>query len=191
MRGVLDRGAPRRVPHWLGAPLLVVALLTAGLLLSYRRLIFEGLVVAGYDTQTYFYPYWSVAFDALRSGRIPLWNPDLFMGAPFLANPQAAVFYLPNWLLLGLSPERAISVALILHVAWAAAGTAALTRVALRLGWAAAAAGAAVFAFGGYFVAQSGHVNQVSATAWLPWLLLALDRAVAGNRRPSFDPVRQ
>ncbi|MDE2869054.1 MAG: YfhO family protein [Chloroflexota bacterium] len=183
MRGVLDRGAPRRVPHWLGAPLLVVALLTAGLLLSYRRLIFEGLVVAGYDTQTYFYPYWSVAFDALRSGRIPLWNPDLFMGAPFLANPQAAVFYLPNWLLLGLSPERAISVALILHVAWAAAGTAALTRVALRLGWASAAAGGAVFAFGGYFVAQSGHVNQVSATAWLPWLLLALDRAVAGNRR--------
>ena len=183
MRGVLDRGAPRRFSHRLGAPLLVVALLTAGLLLSYRRLIFEGLVVAGYDTQTYFYPYWSVTFDALRSGRIPLWNPDLFMGAPFLANPQAAVFYLPNWLLLGLSPERAISVALILHVAWAAAGTAALTRVGLRLGWASAAAGAAVFAFGGYFVAQSGHVNQVSATAWLPWLLLGLDRAVAGDRR--------
>ncbi len=183
MRGVLNRGAPRRFSHWLGAPLLAVALLAAGLLLSYRRLIFEGLVVAGYDTQTYFYPYWSVAFDALRSGRIPLWNPDLFMGAPFLANPQAAVFYLPNWLLLGLSPERAISVSLILHVAWAAAGTAALTRAALRLGWASSAAGAAVFAFGGYFVAQSGHVNQVSATAWLPWLLLGLDRAVAGDRR--------
>ena len=183
MRGVLDRGLRQRVPRSLGAPLLVAALLTAGLLLSYRRLIFEGLVVAGYDTQTYFYPYWAAAFDALRSGRIPLWNPDLFMGVPFLANPQAAVFYLPNWLLLGLSPERAISVALILHVAWAAAGTAALTRTALRLGWAAAAAGAAVFAFGGYFVAQSGHVNQVSATAWLPWLLLGLDRAVAGDRR--------
>lgn len=163
--------------------MLAVALLTAGLLLTYRRLIFEGLVVAGYDTQTYFYPYWAAAFDALRSGRIPLWNPDLFMGVPFLANPQAAVFYLPNWLLLGLSPERAISVALILHVAWAAAGTAALTRVGLRLGWAAAGAAAAVFAFGGYFVAQSGHVNQVSATAWLPWLLLGLDRAVAGDRR--------
>lgn len=163
--------------------MLVAALLTAGLLLSYRRLIFEGLVVAGYDTQTYFYPYWAAAFDALRSGRIPLWNQDLFMGVPFLANPQAAVFYVPNWLLLGLSAERAISVALILHVAWAAAGTAALARAGLRLGWASAAAGGAVFAFGGYFVAQSGHVNQVSATAWLPWLLLGLDRAVAGDRR--------
>ena len=163
--------------------MLAAALLAAGLLLTYSRLIFEGLVVAGYDTQTYFFPYWAVAFDALRSGRIPLWNPDLFMGAPFLANSQAAVFYLPNWLLLGLSPERAISVALMLHVAWAAAGTLALARASLRLGWPAAATGAAVFAFGGYFVAQSGHVNQVSATAWLPWLVLALDRAVAGQRR--------
>ncbi len=163
--------------------MLAFALLTAGLLFTYSRLIFEGLVLAGYDTQTYFYPYWAVAFDALRSGRIPLWNPNLFMGAPFLANPQAAVFYLPNWLLLGLSAERAISVALMLHVAWAAAGTLALGRVALRLGWASAATGAAVFAFGGYFVAQSGHVNQVSATAWLPWLVLALDRGVTGDRR--------
>lgn len=182
MRGVLNRGLRRPVPRSLGAPALAAALLTVGLLVIYSRLIFEGLVVAGYDTQTYFYPYWAAAFDALRSGRIPLWNPALFMGAPFLANPQAAVFYLPNWLLLGLSPERAISVALMLHVGWAAAGTLALARTALRLGWPAAAAGAAVFAFGGYFVAQSGHVNQVSATAWLPWLLLALDAAVGGKR---------
>ena len=183
MRGVVTRELRARVPRSLGAPLLAAALLTAGLLLTYSRLIFEGLVVAGYDTQTYFYPYWAVAFDALRGGRIPLWNPDLFMGAPLLANPQAAVFYLPNWLLLGLSPERAISVALVLHVAWAATGTVALARRALRLGWPAAATGGAVFAFGGYFLAQSGHVNQVSATAWLPWLLLALDRGVAGDRR--------
>ena len=183
MQGVLARGLRLRIPHSLGAPLLAAALLTAGLLLTYSRLIFEGLVVAGYDTQTYFYPYWAGVFDALRAGRIPLWNPDLFMGAPFLANPQAAVFYLPNWLLLGLSPERAISVALVLHVGWAAAGTLALARTGLRLSWPAAATGAAVFALGGYFVAQSGHVNQVSAAAWLPWLLLALDRAVAGERR--------
>ncbi len=182
MRVDLDRGLPQRVLHSLGAPLLAGALLSVGLLLTYSRLVFEGLVVAGYDTQTYFYPYWTVAFEALRSGRIPLWNPDLFMGAPFLANPQAAVFYLPNWLLLGISPERAMSVALMLHVAWAAAGTAVLARAALRLGWPAAATGGAVFAFGGYFVAQSGHVNQVSAAAWLPWLLLALDRALAGRR---------
>ncbi len=173
----------RRVTPAAAAPLGALALLLAGLLLSYSRLVFEGLVMAGYDTQTYFYPYWAAAFDALGAGRTPLWNPALFTGAPFLANPQTAVFYPPNWLLLGLSAERALGAALILHAAWAAAGTLALARVALRLGWPAATAGAAVFAFGGYFVAQAGHVNQVSATAWLPWLLLALDRAVAGDRR--------
>lgn len=183
MRGVVTRELRERVPRSLGAPSLAAALLLAGLILTYSRQIFEGLVVAGYDTQTYFYPYWAAGFDALRAARIPLWNPDLFMGAPFLANPQAAVFYLPNWLLLGLSPERAMSVALMLHVGWAAVGTLLLARKAWRLGWAAAVTGAAVFAFGGYFVAQSGHVNQVSAASWLPWLLLALDRGVAGERR--------
>jgi hypothetical protein len=183
MRGVVTRELLEQIPRSLGAPLLAAALLLVGLLLTYGRLIFEGLVVAGYDTQTYFYPYWAVVFDTLRSGRIPLWNPDLFMGAPLLANSQAAVFYLPNWLLLGLSPERAMSAALMLHVAWAALGTVALARAALRVGWPAAATGGAVFAFGGYFLAQSGHVNQVSAAAWLPWLLLALDRGVGGDRR--------
>ncbi len=186
MRGVVTRELRERVPRSLGAPALAAALLLTGLILTYSRQIFEGLVVAGYDTQTYFYPYWAAGFEALRTARIPLWNPDLFMGAPFLANPQAAVFYLPNWLLLGLSPERAMSVALMLHVGWAAAGTLLLAREAWRLGWAAAATGAAVFAFGGYFVAQSGHVNQVSAASWLPWLLLTLDLGVAGNRRAWF-----
>ena len=183
MRGVVTRDLRARVRRSPGSPLLAAALLLVGLLLTFSRQVFEGLVVAGYDTQTYFYPYWAAAFEALRSARIPLWNPDLFMGAPFLANPQAAVFYLPNWLLLGLSPERAMSAALLLHVGWAALGTLLLARTAWRVGWAAATTGAAVFAFGGYFVAQSGHVNQVSATAWLPWLLLALDRGVAGERR--------
>ncbi len=164
-------------------PAFAILVLLAGLLLTYSRLIFEGLVLSGYDTQTYFYPYWKYAFDALRVGRIPLWNPTLFMGAPFLANPQAAVFYPLNWLLLGLSAERAISIAIVIHVGLAALGTLCLGRYVMRLDWPAATVGASIFSFGGYFLGQAGHVNQVSATAWIPWLLLALDRSIAGDRR--------
>ncbi len=164
------------------------ALFAAGLLLAtlvaiYARLIFQGLVLAGYDVQTYFYPYWASTFEALRSGRVPLWNPHLFMGAPFLANPQAAVFYPPNWPLLVLEPERALALAVMLHVALAAAGALALARRALGLSWPAATTTAAVFAFGGFFAGQLGHINQISVVAWLPWLLLALDRSLRGSRR--------
>ena len=72
------------------------------------------------------------------------------MGVPFLANPQAAVLYPLNWPLFLLDPARAIPAALMLHVALAAMGTLALVRVGLRLGWPAAATGAAAFAFSGF-----------------------------------------
>ena len=158
---------------------MVACLLTAAILAVYWRLIGEGLVLAGFDTQTYFYPYWTHAFAALRGGELPLWNPHLFMGAPLLANPQAAVLYLPNWIILPMAPERALGVSLILHVALAAGGAVAVARRVLGLGWPAAGAAGAVFALGGFFAGQAGHVNQVSAAAWLPWLTLGLDRMLA------------
>ena len=84
---------PFRSPRVSWAPVISIVLLILAVLLIYSRLIFEGLVLAGFDTQTYFYPYWTYTFDSLQQGRVPLWNPNLFTGAPFLANPQAAVFY--------------------------------------------------------------------------------------------------
>ena len=119
--------------------LAAVALVVAGLLTIYGRLIFEGLVLSGYDLQTYFYPYWAYASASLGDGRLPLWNPHVFMGVPFLANPQSAVFYPLNWPLYLLDPARALAAALMLHVALAAVGMLALARAGLRLGWPAAA----------------------------------------------------
>ena len=51
-----------------------------------------GILMRG-DVALYFYPYWEAAARATREGRLPLWNPDLFAGVPFLANPQVGFFY--------------------------------------------------------------------------------------------------
>ena len=160
-----------------------VAVVLAGLLTIYGRLIFEGLVLSGYDVQTYFFPYWAYAAASLGDGRLPLWNPHVFMGVPFLANPQSAVFYPLNWPLYLLDPARALSTALMLHVALGAVGMLALARAGLRLGWLAAATGAAAFAFSGFFAGQMEHINQVSVAAWIPWLILAIELGVAGTKR--------
>lgn len=160
-----------------------VGLVVAGLLTIYSRLIFEGLVLSGYDVQTYFYPYWAYAAASLGDGRLPLWNPHVFMGVPFLANPQSAVLYPPNWPLYLLDPARALSTALMLHVALGAAGMLALTRAGLRLGWPAAATGAVAFAFSGFFAGQMEHINQVSVAAWIPLLILTIELGVAGGKR--------
>lgn len=163
--------------------LAAVGLVLAGLLTIYGRLIFEGLVLSGYDVQTYFYPYWAYASASLADGRLPLWNPHVFMGVPFLANPQSAVFYPLNWPLYLLDPARALAAALMLHVALAAIGMLALARAGLRLGWPAAATGAAAFGFSGFFAGQMEHINQVSVAAWIPLLILAIELGVAGRRR--------
>ena len=160
-----------------------VGLVAAGLLTIYSRLIFEGLVLSGYDVQTYFYPYWAYAAASLGDGRLPLWNPHVFMGVPFLANPQSAVFYPLNWPLYLLDPARALATALMLHVALGAIGMLALARAGLRLGWPAAATAAAAFAFSGFFAGQMEHINQVSVAAWIPLLILSIELGVAGAKR--------
>src|SRR5574341_1619095 len=57
-------------------------------LLFFWKLAFTNLILARGDTFLYFYPYWDYRARILLSGHLPLWNPYLFMGAPFLANSQ-------------------------------------------------------------------------------------------------------
>lgn len=153
---------------WVAAPVLLIMIVLA----FFWRLVFSGLILARGDTFLYFYPYWSVAADALREGRVPLWNPDIFMGAPFIANSQAGYFYPLNWPMWLLLPTPyAVSASIVLHLMLAAAGTYLLARWRLRLSVAGAALAAVGFALGGYLTAQVEHVNQLQGLAWLPWLL--------------------
>ena len=143
-----------------------------------------GRVLANGDLFTYFYPYWAAAAQALGEGRLPLWNPYLFMGVPFLANSQVGLFYPLNWpLWLLLPPHRALHWSVILHLWLTATGAYVYGRAALRLGHLGAWTAGAALALGGYLGAQVEHVNQLQALAWLPWLLLIYDRAIEQQGR--------
>lgn len=83
--------------------------------LLYYPLLFTNRVLASGDILLYFYPYRDYAATALRSGAIPLWNPYIFMGVPFLANPQAAVLYPLHWPLLWLPVTQQIYWSAALH----------------------------------------------------------------------------
>ena len=145
--------------------------------LFFNRLAFSNLVLARGDTFLYFYPYWHAAATALRAGRVPLWNPDIFMGAPFLANSQAGFFYPLNWPLWLLLPAPyAVSATIVLHIVIAGAGAYLAGRRTLALARPAALFGAALFALGGYLTAQVEHVNQLQGLAWLPWLFAIFAR---------------
>lgn len=149
-----------------------LGLCVALVLLFFWKLAFTNLILARGDIYLYFYPYWDARAEALLAGRLPLWTPDIFMGVPFLANPQTGVLYPLNWPLAFFSAPTAAKISLVFHALLAALGTQLFARQRLGLSALAGLLAAVLFACGGYFVAQVEHINQFQALAWFPWLLL-------------------
>lgn len=159
-------------------------LLLAGLtLLFFQQLAFTDRILVRGDAYAYFYPYWDARHEAFRSGSLPLWTPDIFMGAPLLANPQLGTFYPPNWPLTPLNAADAIRYSILLHVLWAAVGAYALFR-ALQpdAGHIPAVLAGVLFGFGGYLGTHIEQINQLQGLAWMPWLFLLLQRLLQAQR---------
>lgn len=128
-----------------------------------------------------FYPWHQFAFNELREGRVPFWNPYLGGGAPLIANYQSAIFYPPNWLHLFLPDVTAMNLLVIFHMLWAGLGVWQFTRL-LKLSPFGQSVSVMSFALGLYYV---GHVDNfpLSATAaWLPWLFWATHRTLEKRR---------
>jgi hypothetical protein len=134
-----------------------------------------------------FLPWRAFAWDILRSGHLPLWNPLNGMGAPLLANYQSALVYPPNWFLFLLDAVGGVSwaawgqaILVAAHLAWAGLGMAFLAR---RLGLNELAQTVSGLAFGmsEYLVARSGFLSINAAAAWLPWVILCLQSLELGG----------
>ncbi len=152
-------------------PYLILAVL---LLVIFHELAFTDFILGRGDTFTYFYPYWTVRDRFFRAGELPLWTPDIFMGAPLLANPQIGALYPPNWLTIWLNAPDAIRISILLHLAWATVGAYLLARRAANLHVSAALVTATLFGLGGYVGAHVEQINQLQGLAWFPWLFLLL-----------------
>jgi len=137
-------------------------------------------IVGGADLTNLFRHWCQFAVTSLRQGRLPLWNPHLFSGTPFFANPQPALFYPPTWLALLMPINRALSLIIVLHVWLAGLGMYGWMQSegASRIG---ALFSGVVFAFSGYVVARiwAGHLGVVTTGSWLPlllWIYRRIDR---------------
>ena len=135
-----------------------------------------GQALTGHDVRGLFYPWYTTVREALRAGRLPLWDPYEFGGYPFLSNPQVALFYPPTWLAILLPLNVGISFYVALHL-WLA-GLGMLLFVRSRGGsWTGAALAGLTFGFSGFFAARisAGHIGLLATHAWIPWLLLSFN----------------
>lgn len=133
------------------------------------------------DTLQQYYPRRVYMTDALHQGWLPLWNPYVYGGSPFLAAQQGAVLYPPAWVLTLFPPALQFGWSALLHLYAAAAGTYLfLRRLELRPG--AAVAGAVAFAFNGFLVVWLAYPNVTQWTlCWLPLALYTWERGRAAD----------
>jgi Bacterial membrane protein YfhO len=111
------------------------------------------------DPVTVFQPFLGYTREQLPT--IPLWNPHLMAGRPFVANAQSAVFSLFSVPSYVLPFWWSLSLVAALKVFVAAFGTFLLGR-ALSMSWAGAFLAGVVFGFSLFFV------------VWLPWPLTSI-----------------
>jgi hypothetical protein len=155
-------------------PFLLVIL---GPLILFGPMLLRGEALFWGTPLLQFVPWRESAFQILSQGHLPLWNPQLGMGAPLLANYQSALLYPPNYLLLITGTAWGHGLLVALHLMWAGIGMVALTRH-LGLGSLGQSISALAFGLSGYLVARGGFLSINAAAAWLPWILLTVDRLV-------------
>ena len=123
-------------------------------------------------------PWKQFALNSLRGGEIPLWNPYLFAGAPFLANGQHSMLYPFSVLFLVLPIAKAYGWFVLSQVWLAGLSMYAFGRI---LGLRRGGAGLAGLVYqGAQFLIISAAVFPmiVAAVVWLPLLLGCVDRVI-------------
>ena len=112
------------------------------------------------------------------------WDPHLGLGMPVHGNPQMALFYPPNWLCFAFGAARTVSWLLVAHMFFAGLGTWVLARSAGLSALSSLLAGSIAIA-APYCVAHlaEGHVAQIAAVSWVPWILFSFERFLSSDGR--------
>jgi hypothetical protein len=144
-----------------GVPLFYTIVFVA----LFSTVLIEGRLLAPGDGYRYYLP----AFYGSKS----LWTPYVLGGFPRFADPEMMTFYPPLVLLGGIS--GAWNAFVILAYVLASSFTAAFVRQLTDSRVGALLAGL-VYGMSGFLVSHLGHVSIIHTAAWLPLLLLALEK---------------
>lgn len=150
----------------------------------WRAALLRGVIIHS-DICYFFEPMKKLLHDSLRAGRLPLWSPYLFCGYPVAAEGQVAAFYPISLVFSWLLPSSgAINWLIIFHLLLAGISMYLLARlIGLRpfAGWLAAL----TFSFSGYLFAHSHHLSLLCSAAFLPLVVLFVERAWRGPLLPN------
>jgi hypothetical protein len=159
----------------------VLALVAAAALvpLAVAGAFSPGRTISWRDNSMLYGPLRPLVTDALRRGRLPLWNPYEGTGQPLFAQAMHAVLHPTSLLLAPFTTS--MDAWIVLLVALAAVGTFLASR-GLEASPSAAVAAAGGYAASGYVLAMASNVTYLCGAATLPWVVEAMRAATAPVR---------
>ncbi len=166
-------GPERRTQHrkWVIGECLGILGLLAALQAWLWPLGLGGRMPVRGDVTQFFLGVMGFYGDALKAGRLPLWNDLWGLGFPGLAESQMGVYYPIHWAVYGLlSPEWGYLTSLLVHTAWGALGVVWAGRQ-FGLGRVASYAAGFVSSTSGFFLIHLSHQWSYTVGSWLPWAL--------------------
>jgi hypothetical protein len=148
--------------------------------------LFAPALAGGVFFQRDIHAYWQPQVETLvrvvAEGALPLWDPYEGFGLPLLADPSHQVFYAPTWLNFFLLPTTVYKILVLGHAWFAAAGTFLLAR-ASGLSRLSAMVAAAAWVASGPFLSVVSLPHHFMGAAWMPWILLGLERLIQAPSR--------
>ena len=139
-------------------------------------------VLVGWDSFYYrdfgalAYPSLFYSRDRFWHGELPLWNPLIFSGVPFLAQWGTMVLY-PLSLVYWLLPMPwSVNLFCLGHLWWGGMGMYALALRWTNRPFAASVAGVA-WVFNGVTLSSLIWPNYAAALGWMPWVVATAERA--------------
>jgi len=133
------------------------------------------------DVPSFMYPMQTFAFDLIKKGSWPLWNPRILAGIPLLANFQSASLSPTFFLYFIFNREIAWGLQILLAHLLAAFFTYLLLR-RWNISKSGSVLGGVIFAFSGYNLIWSQWNGHVLTTAFIPLILLLEDKWLKEKR---------
>ncbi|MGD2078263.1 MAG: oligosaccharide flippase family protein, partial [Chloroflexota bacterium] len=124
------------------------------------------------------YPWKQFIVESIRAGEIPLWNPNIFSGTPFLATGQHSAYYPFSMLFMALPLAKAYGWFTLSQLWLAGVFTYVFGRI-LGMRRTSAAAAGLIFQGSGFLLVSSAVFPMILAAAiWLPLLLACVEKIV-------------
>lgn len=161
---------------------ILLLVLAAMVLVFFAPTLLTGQVLSQHDLSFLFYPGYVYYQEYVCQGALPLWNPYLACGEPFLADIERAVFYPPNLMYVFLPTSLAIVVSAAFHVLLGGVGTYGLSRTWGISPLSSLLAGMS-YALSGYTLGKIAFPSELNSAAWFPVVLWAYAAWVKGRTR--------